>query len=79
MNAQHRLYDPDEARTILGEAFAAFETVGCRIVGMNGFRMEEGSEQRTLELVREWIAAHPDSTIRKVFLIDKRTGFRTAK
>ncbi len=79
MYVQHRLYDLNEARTILGEAFAAFEAVGCRIVGMNGFRMEEGSEQRTLDLVRDWIATHSDSTIRKVFLIDKRTGFRTAK
>ena len=79
MNGDHRLYTLENARRCLQDAFSCFEKACCRVAAMNGFRMDADSEQRTLSLVRNWFSEHPNSSIRKVYLIDKRTGFKSAK
>ncbi|MBQ9726838.1 MAG: hypothetical protein IJV65_04955 [Kiritimatiellae bacterium] len=78
-NPAHRLYSQSHAKSVLEEAFSFLEEAGCRIVAMNGFRMDADSEQRTLDLVRDWFAEYPDTTITTAYLVDKRTGFKSAR
>lgn len=76
-------YHREEVDGLIAKVFSLFEASGCRTVGMNGLRLEDDwrgegsycSEQVSLDAVRRWTRAHPDSSIRDIYLIDLRGGF----
>lgn len=82
-NPRQKSFAKEDIGLLVERAFSAFEDAECTIVGMNGFRLEGDdrsqnqfrSEQATLDAVRQWVATHPRTTIRDIYLVDKRGGF----
>ncbi len=82
-NQRKRFFAKEDIGHLVERAFSAFEDAGCTNVGMNGFRIEGDdrpqnqfrSEQETLDAVRQWVATHSRTTIRDIYLVDKRGGF----
>lgn len=68
---------------IIKKTLDVFEEAGCTTIGMNGIKIDEDdrsrnrflSEQTTLDAVRNWGRQHSHSTIRDIYLVDKRGGF----
>lgn len=73
----------DDVTTIVEKVLAVLDDAGCMTIGMNGIKIGEDnrshncflSEQTTVDAVRNWCRQHTDSTIRDVYLVDKRGGF----
>lgn len=76
-------FGKEDVTTIVEKVLATLDDAGCMTIGMNGIKIGEDdrfhnrflSEQMTFDAVLNWARQHPDSTIRDIYLVDKRGGF----
>ena len=64
-----------EVAKLLRKLLDTVSEAGYSTIAMNGIRTQGYSEYDNLRSIKEWIEAHPNTSIRKILLIDKRAGF----